>query len=127
MKILLVDHDDDDALRSFLSKELEQRGYDVHQSFSGDGAFHVWQREGPWEFVLTDYRFVPGTKIKDGVQLVTAIHGINPRQRMAIMTAERNEAREKLPRNLRALPILRKHFRLEQLLSLLQEPVLPPD
>ena len=34
MRILLVD--DDDALLSFLAKELENRGCDVHQSSSGE-------------------------------------------------------------------------------------------
>jgi hypothetical protein len=27
-----------------------------------------WQRLGPWDLVLTDYRFFPGTKIRDGAQ-----------------------------------------------------------
>jgi CheY-like chemotaxis protein len=89
MRILLVD--DDDALLSFLAKELENRGCDIHQSSSGDEAFDVWRRLGPWELVLTDHRFYPGTKIRDGAQLATAIYGINPAQRMAIMTADPQE------------------------------------
>ena len=92
MKILIVE--DDEALRSLLVKELEERGYDTRQSFRGDEAFYIWQHEGPWKLVLSDYRFIPGTKIKDGVQLVTAIHEMNPSQKMAIMTAEPEEARE---------------------------------
>jgi CheY-like chemotaxis protein len=67
MRILLVD--DDDALLSFLAKELENRGCEVHQSSSGGEAFHVWQRLAPWELVLTDYRFFPATKIRDGKHL----------------------------------------------------------
>jgi hypothetical protein len=51
---------------SFLAKELKNRGCYVHRSSSGDKAFHVWQRLGPWELVLTDYRFFPGTKTRDG-------------------------------------------------------------
>jgi CheY-like chemotaxis protein len=123
MKILLVD--DDDALLSFLAKELENRGCDVHQSSSGDEAFHVWQRLGPWELVLTDYRFIPSPEIKDGVELVTAIRAINPARRMAIMTAWCDEARGKLPEALRFIPVLEKPFRFEQLLRLLRELVLP--
>jgi CheY-like chemotaxis protein len=123
MKILLVD--DDDALLSVLAKELENRGCDVHQSSSGDEAFHVWQRLGPWELVLTDCRFFPGTKIRDGAQLAAAIHGINPLQTMAIMTADPQDARRNLPKALRRLPILRKPFRVEQVLRLLRLPVLP--
>jgi hypothetical protein len=44
---------------------------------------------------------------------------------MAIMTAEPEEAREKLPQPLQHLPVLRKPFRIEQLLRLLREPMLP--
>ncbi|HEV3439275.1 MAG TPA: response regulator [Gemmata sp.] len=123
MRILLVD--DDDALLSFLAKELESRGCDVHQSSSGDEAFYVWQRLGPWELVLTDYRFFPGTKIRDGAKLAAAIHGINPLQTMAIMTADPQDARRNLPKALRHLPVLRKPFKVEQLLRLLRQPVLP--
>jgi CheY-like chemotaxis protein len=123
MRILLVD--DDDALLSFLAKELENRGCDVHQSSSGDEAFHVWQRLGPWELVLTDYRFFPGTKIGDGAQLVAAIHGINPLQTMAIMTSDPQDARRDLPKALHHLPVVRKPFRVEQVLRLLRQPVLP--
>ena len=123
MRILLVD--DDDSLLSFLAKELGNRGCDVHQSSSGDEAFHVWRRLCPWELVLTDYRFFPGSKIKDGAQLATAIHGINPAQRMAIMTADPQDARRNLPKALQHLPILRKPFRIEQVLRLLRQPVLP--
>jgi CheY-like chemotaxis protein len=123
MRILLVD--DDDALLSFIAEELENRGCDVHQSSSGDEALRVWQRLGPWELVLTDYRFFPGTKIRDGVQLAAAIDGINPCQQMAIMSASQKEAREKRPEDLSHLPVLRKPFRMEQVLLLLRQPVLP--
>jgi len=68
---------------------------------------------------------VPGVKIKDGAQLLTAIHGINPLQRMAIMTADPEEAMRKLPEPLWGLPVLRKPFKVEQVLRLLRHPVLP--
>lgn len=125
MKVLLVD--DEEALLSFLVKELEQRGFGTRQSLNGDEGFLLWQQEGPFEFVLTDFRFVQGRKIKDGVQLVTAIHKINPLQRMAIMTAAPHQAREMLPDTLRRLPVLRKPFRLEEVLRLLREPIRPVD
>jgi len=123
MKILLVD--DDDALLSFLAKKLEEGGFEVLQTHFGDGGLTLYEKNGPWEFVLSDYLFVPGVKIKDGVQLVTAIHGINPFQQMAIMTADPEEAKRKLPAALRGLPILRKPFKLGQVLRLLRQPVLP--
>jgi hypothetical protein len=43
---------------------------------------------------MSDYQFIPWQKIKDRVQLVTAIHEINPLQQMALMTADPNEARK---------------------------------
>ena len=123
MRLLIVDGDD--ALRSLLAKELEERGCDVLQSCSGDEAFYVWQQSGPWELVLSDYQFIPGVKINDGMQLLTAIHGINPLQQMAIMVSGPKEARRELPQALRGLSVLRKPFRVEQLIRLLRQPVLP--
>jgi hypothetical protein len=75
--------------------------------------------------VLADYRFIPGVTIKDCMQLMAAIHLINPFQQMAIMTVDLKEAWEKLPQALRYLPVLRKPFRIEQMLRLLRQPVLP--
>src|ERR1700693_3448059 len=114
MKILIVD--DDDGLRSFLAKELEARGYEAVPTHFGDGGLHLYQKNGPWEFVLTDFRFIPGTTIKDGAQLLAAIHGINPRQQMGMMTSDPKEARERLPQALHHLPMLKKPFTLEQML-----------
>ncbi|MGB7900801.1 MAG: hypothetical protein WCC71_20855 [Candidatus Sulfotelmatobacter sp.] len=124
MRILIVGGDDD-ALVSSLTEELESRGFDVLLTHFGDGGLDLYKKHGPWEFVLTDYRFIPGVKIKDCIQLVTAIHLINPFQQMAIMTDDSRECREKLPQALRYLPVLRKPFRIEQLLRLLRQPVLP--
>jgi hypothetical protein len=59
------------------------------------------------------------------MQLVTAIDGINPFQPMGIMTAHPKETRENLRLSLRQFPVLRKPFRIEQLLRLLRQPVLP--
>jgi DNA-binding NtrC family response regulator len=123
MKILIVD--DDDALRSLLAEGLEAGGFEVLQTHFGDGGLHLYQKDGPWEFVLTDYRFIPGVNIKDGAQLLTAIHGINPFQQMAIMTSDPKEVRGKLPEVLKHLPVLRKPFKLEQVLRLLRQCVLP--
>jgi DNA-binding NtrC family response regulator len=123
VRILIVD--DDDGLRSWLAKELEARAFEVLQAQSGDEGLHIYQKDGPFEFVLTDFRFIPGVKIKEGVQLVTAIHEINPRQRLAIMTADPKEAKRRLPEALRGLPVLRKPFKLGQVLRLLRQPVLP--
>jgi CheY-like chemotaxis protein len=123
MRILLVD--DDDVLMSFLTRELEARGYEVVQTHLGDGGLSLYKKEGPFSFVLTDCRFFPGTKIRDGAQLAAVIHGINPLQAMAIMTADPQDARRNLPKALQHFPVLRKPFRIEQVLRLLRQPVLP--
>jgi len=123
VKILIVD--DDDTLRGFLANELEARGYEVLQAHTGDGGLDLYKKNVPFALVLSDYRFVPGATIKDGVQLVSAIHEMNPSQKMAIMTAVPNEAREKLPKALFHIRVLVKPFKLEQVLRLLREPVLP--
>ena len=123
MKILIVGGDD--SLLSSLTEELESRDFGVLPTHFGDGGLDLYKKHGPFAFVLVDYRFIPGVKIKNCIQLMTAIHQINPFQQMAIMTASQKEAREKLPQDLQGLPILRKPFRIEQLLGLLRQPVLP--
>jgi ActR/RegA family two-component response regulator len=123
MKILIVEGDS--ILLLFLARELQSRGYEVLQTHFGDGGLALYKKDGPWEFVLSDYKFIPGPTIKDGVQLMTAIHEMNPIQSMGIMTFWCDEARGKLPEALRYLPVLRKPFKLEQMLRLLREPVLP--
>jgi hypothetical protein len=80
---------------------------------------------GPWELVLTDFLFFPDARIENGAQLVTAIHGLNPIQPMAMMTSNPQAARRNLPKVLRHLTVLRKPFQIEQVLLLLRQPVLP--
>ncbi len=63
MKILIVD--DDDALRSWLAGELEARGSEVLQTHFGDGGLHLFKKNGPFDLVLSDYKFIPGQMIKD--------------------------------------------------------------
>jgi CheY-like chemotaxis protein len=123
MKILIVE--DLDGSRSLLAKELESRGFEVLRACSGDGGWYLLQKHGPFELVLSDCRFVPGSKIKDGAQLMAAIHGINPYQQMAIMTPDPQSARRNLPKDLRHLPVLRKPFEIGEALRLLRQPVLP--
>jgi CheY-like chemotaxis protein len=123
VKILIVD--DDDALRSFMAEGLEGRGCEVVQTYFGDGGLSAYKKDGPWELVLSDFRFIPGPKVKDGAQLVAAIHRINPFQQMALMTSDPKEARGKLPLGLQHLSVLRKPFAIEQVLRLLRQPVLP--
>ncbi len=122
MKILIVGGDD--ALVSSLVQELESRDFEVLPTHFGDGGLSLLKKDGPFEFVIVDFRFIPGVNIKTCMQLVSAIHRINPFQQMAVMTADFKEAREKLPQALH-IPLLRKPFGIEQVLHLLRQPMLP--
>ena len=90
MKVLVVD--DDEVVLQWVRKQLEARNYDVEDAFSGEQGLHYYLSQGPttWDFVLSDYLFVPSTKIQEGLQLVREIRAINPQQRMAVHTSEEN-------------------------------------
>src|SRR5438874_2381448 len=89
MKILVVD--DDEVVLQWVRKQLEARGYEVEDAFSGEQGLHSYLRQGPttWDFVLSDYLFIPSTRIQNGLQLVQKIRAIHPKQRMAIHTSEK--------------------------------------
>jgi len=115
MKILLVD--DDEAILLWVRRHLEARQYEVEDAFSGEQGLREYLRQGPrtWDFVLSDYCFIPSERVKDGLQLVSEIQAVNPQQRMAIHTGEKN---------LRApVPVLHKPYPIGQLLRILREPV----
>ena len=115
MKILIVD--DDEVVLQWVRKQLEARGYDVEDAFSGEEGLRSYLSQGPttWDFVLSDYLFVPSKRIRNGLQLIREIQAINPEQRMAIHTSEKN---------LQApVPVLHKPYQIGRLLRLLREPV----
>src|SRR5579864_117931 len=115
MKILVVD--DDEAVLRWVRKQLEARRYEVEDAFSGEQGLHSYLSQGPttWDFVLTDYLFIPSTIVKNGLQLVRKICAINPEQRIAMHTSEKG---------LRApVPVLHKPYPIENLLRLLRKPL----
>jgi hypothetical protein len=122
MKILIVGGGD--SLLSSLTEELESGDFEILPTHFGDAVLDLYKKHGPLAVVLDDYRFIPGVGIKGCMELMTAIHLINPFQQMAILSAEANEVRRNLPLALRHIPVLRKPFRIEQVLRLLRQPVL---
>ncbi len=66
MKILIVGGDD--ALSSSLAGELQSRDFEVLPTHFGDGGLSLFRKDGPFVFVLADYRFIPGVKVKDCIQ-----------------------------------------------------------
>lgn len=111
MKILLID--DDACLSQWCSSHLEERGYEVETAFSGDHGLHLYQTKGPWEFVLSDYLFIPSKRINNGLDLVREIRAINPEQRIAIHTSAEDL---KAP-----VPVLHKPYPIGRLLRLLRQ------
>jgi len=113
MKILVVD--DDEVVLQWVRKELEARSCKVEDAFSGEQGLHYYLSQGSttWDFVLSDYLFIPSTRIQNGLQLVREIRAINPEQRMAIHTSEQS---------LRApVPVLYKPYQIGRLLRLLHK------
>lgn len=115
MKILVVD--DDSVVLHWVRKHLEKCGYEVEDACSGEQALHYYLTKGAmtWCFVLTDFQFIPTRRVRDGLHLVREIRAINPAQRTAIHTAEKEL---KAP-----VPVLQKPYHLGKLLRLLREPV----
>jgi two-component system, NtrC family, response regulator HydG len=114
MKILVID--DDGCQLQWCSSNLEKRGYEVETAFSGEHGLHIYQTRDPWEFVLSDYLFVPSRRIRNGLDLVREIRAINPDQRIAIHTSAED---------LQALvPVLRKPYPFEKLLRLFRQPLM---
>lgn len=113
LRILIVD--DDDVLRRWLRAELEARGFQVREESQGDEALSAYLHNPDWEFVLSDMYFFRGEKIKNGLDLVREIGKINPGQRMAIHTSERNFQAP--------VPVLTKPYPIGRLVRILREPL----
>ncbi|MEM8607542.1 MAG: response regulator [Myxococcota bacterium] len=77
--ILLVD--DDERLRARMARAFSERGYDVREAGDYDGAVASASDESP-ELASVDLR-MPG---KSGLELVEALHGIDPATRIVVLT-----------------------------------------
>jgi ActR/RegA family two-component response regulator len=81
--------DDDESLIYWLeTKLMVVRGFNTCSTFEGDEAFAAYCRNRPFDYVLTDYLFTPGQRIKNGLDLVKAIWEIDPTQRIIMQTSE---------------------------------------
>jgi DNA-binding NtrC family response regulator len=111
MKILVVE--DDEAQLLWLRKRLTEAGHEVRAGHDGDSGLKIWRSFGPFDIVVTDYRY-PGKTIRNGVDLIAAIRSIDPLQEFIMQTSERN-----LPPPL-SVPVLQKPYQIRQLLKLLK-------
>jgi len=89
---------------------LWPRGIGVAGASDADDAFRLWEKEGRWALVLTEFHIRPGKRIRDGRELVNAIRAADPSQRIAIHTEDEG---------LLAAPVvvLRKPYAIERLLK----------
>jgi len=88
VRILICE--DDEAQLNWLACRLNHEGKFVFTTVQGDRAFVEWQKGRPWDFVVTDYSFLPGEKIRNGRDLVREIHLVDPSQKIIVQTGERD-------------------------------------
>jgi len=116
MKLLFCE--DDDAQLRWLEKcFLSIDGYDTHSAQSADEAWAVYQKNRPFNVVITDFQ-CGGKVVRDGVELIRAIRKLDPQQACIIQTSERELL---LP----GVPQLHKPFPIGKLIRMLRLPVQP--
>jgi CheY-like chemotaxis protein len=110
MKILIAD-DDCDVL-DFLCDHLSAN-HAVVARRDGEAALRAFEEEGGFDFVLSDYQMPR----KNGVLLLMEIRQRNPGQRMALQSGDP----PKMPKELADVPVLRKPWRLSDLMAVLEK------
>jgi two-component system response regulator (stage 0 sporulation protein F) len=107
MKILVAD--DDFAMRSLLTDELQDEGYLVCQVDNGHEALDCLQRFRP-DLIITDLRVPDG-----GMQLVARLQAAKQDTPIILMTAFGNADTEAQARRNGAAAYFSKPFRMEEL------------
>lgn len=125
-RVLIVDDDVD--VREGIARYLQMQGFEVVQEADGHLGFEVYRECFPFEFVLSDFQFIPGSRksscgcvIKNGADLVREIRKLIPAQKMAIMSGDAKVANKALDASVRDVPVVEKPFRMKQLMELLQK------
>jgi DNA-binding NtrC family response regulator len=88
VRILICE--DDPLQQDWLACRLNHEGNFVQTAEQGDQVFDKWQEGRTWDFVITDYCFVPGAKIKNGLDLVREIYSVDPSQNIIVQSGEWN-------------------------------------
>jgi DNA-binding NtrC family response regulator len=114
MKILVVDDNED--LHFILAIWLAKAGgYDLHFATNGDEALEQYERNEPYDVVLTDFVH-PGL---NGLELAKAMRRKNPKQGVAMFTAGMSASAVRSCRRLK-IPVLWKPCFGEDLLPVLK-------
>lgn len=119
MNILLVDDDAD--VRESLARFLSDEGHKVSLEAGGDGAMSRYINRGPFDFILTDFQFIPGKTIRNGADFVREVLQSNPEQRIAIMTGDHWAAQKALDKDSVKVTVLKKPFKLQELTDLISK------
>jgi CheY-like chemotaxis protein len=114
--ILVVD--DDGGVRSMLNKWLHRQGFDVWLAADGQEALALfWRHHELIDLVLLDV-CIPGL---DGPQTATALLQLKPRIRFCFMSGDLGSYTDRKLRDLGALAVIPKPFRLAEIAPLLWE------
>jgi DNA-binding response OmpR family regulator len=111
--ILIVE--DDEPLRSSLSRSLRAEGFDVQTAADGAEALRRVEEQPP-DLVITDI-IMAG---RDGVELITALHNIRPQTPVLAMTGRRFFGKLDildLARKIGAASALLKPFSVDEMLT----------
>jgi len=119
LRILICE--DDPLQQGWLACRLNHEGNSFQMTEQGDQAFADWQSGRPWDFVITDYSFIPGAKVKNGLDLVREIHLVDPSQRIIVQSGEWNLV---VPPGVK---LLRKPYRFDKLIRTMKgmKPIKP--
>jgi DNA-binding NtrC family response regulator len=112
MRLFVVE--DDQAQLAWLEAKLAARGHYVRVASDCDTALSRWEKHSPFDFVITDFRFMLGRNIENGLDLIAAIRSIDPHQEFVIQTSERNLAAPF------GVKVMQKPYPIQRLLRLMK-------
>lgn len=92
---------------------LEELGFDVTHAINADVAHALLAADGGFDVLLTDFN-MPGSL--DGAQLASLAREIYPNMMVVVASGRVEEAAGRLPSD---MPILRKPFRLKELVAVI--------
>ena len=113
--------EDQDDVRTILCAMLEELGFEVIDTINADVAQALLAAGGRFDLLLTDVH-MPGSF--DGAQLASLARQIDPNMMVVVTSGRIDEATGRLPSD---LPILRKPFRLEELVAVVGDRRHRPD
>jgi len=117
-RILLID--DDDVTRLLMRHLLEDAGYEVQETNSGEVALSILQEQEPFDLVITDL-LMPA---KDGLQTILEIQRLPRKQKIIAISSggpTRSSRLLSMAKSYGALQTLLKPLSAESLLTAVRE------